>query len=389
MVRLFRWLCGYVVFSFSRGYVEGFMNSCYEQGIAVRDIRREDKSTLTGECGVIAYLRLHRVARRNGGVVYIVSRHGPLFFFLDLRRRLGLLAGGLAFVFIISYFSGFIWSIDVVGNSEITDQQIISFLADNGFAVGSYWNSVDRDRLESLMMASFDKCAWVHINKNGTSASVEINETVDTPPVVDTDVITNLKATKDGIIVQATVYDGWQVAKVGDSVVQGDLLISGVYESEEGKRNIFAHARGEYIAQVCNDFELVVNRQQSVRSYEPTREYRTLSFFGVDIPLYIGSSFCINSDDTISVDYITIYGHTLPIGLITKTVRPYSLTTTVLDDKHLNELVQREIERQIKRDYSQCEVVSRDIDIELAPQCARAVGTVHTLEDIGKEQKLK
>lgn len=388
MVKLFRWLCGYVVFSFSKGYVEGFINSCYEQGVAVRDIRREDRG-LVGECSPRAYLRLHRIARRNGGVLSVVSKRGPLFYFLGLRNRPGLLVGGLCFVLIVSFFSGFVWNIDVVGNDEITDSQIISFLQENDFAVGTYWRSADKSQLENLIMASFDKCAWVHINRDGTTAVVEVNETVDSPSVVETGTITNLKATKDGVIVSATVYDGWQVAKVGDSVVQGDLLISGVYESEQGKRNVFSHARGEYIAQVSEDFELVVNRQQSVRKYEETKKYRTLCFFGARIPLYIGSSYRMNSDDTWDSKYITIHGRELPIGIMTKTVRPYTVTSKVLNDKELNSLAAEEIERQLERDYGDYEIVSKDIDVELAVNSAKASGKVLCLENIGKEYRLK
>ncbi|MDD6604248.1 MAG: sporulation protein YqfD [Eubacteriales bacterium] len=389
MVRLFRWLCGYVVFSFSKGYIEGFINSCYESGVAIRDIRRQDKTVLTGQCSPTAYMRLHRIARQNGGVVSVISKHGPIFYILRLLNRPGLLVGGFLFVWIISFFSGFVWNVEVVGNGEITDAQIISFLQDNDFGVGTYWRSADRPQLENLMMASFDKCAWVHINRDGTTARVEINETVDSPSVVDTDIVTNLKAVKDGIIVKATVYDGFKVANVGDSVVQGDLLVSGVYESEDTKRNVFAHARGEYIAQVKDDFLLVVNRQQSVRRYDDTKRYRTLCFFGINIPLYIGSSYRINSEDSYDSDYIDIDGKQLPIGIVTKTVRPYTVTTRVLTDKELTALIQQEINRQLDRDYGDCQIISQDIDIELGADSGRAVGVIQSLQNIGREYKLK
>lgn len=388
MIKFIRWILGYVSFKFSRGFAEGFVNDCYELNINVHDLKR-DNNEICGICTAKTYKQLHRIAYKNGGVVEITKKHGPIFPLLKIKNRWGLLVGALGFIIIINILSGFVWNIEIVGNKAITDDEILDFLAENDFSVGVYWDSIDKVSLESLIMASFDDCAWVHINELGSTARVEINETVVKPDVVDDSGVANLKAVKDGIIVKATVYNGWAVAKVGDGVSKGDLLISGIYESEQTKTNVFAHAGGEYIAQVNEPFALTVSRQQSSKIYGADKQYKIIHFFGLKIPLYIGSSKIQNSDVSESTDYVKLNGRALPIGITTKIVRPYTVSKTVLSDSELTKLTQAEIERKLKTDFAECEIQKQSIEISLNSDEATANGTVTCLENIGEEVIVK
>ncbi len=387
MVKLFRWLLGYVDFVFKKGFTEGFINDCFSGNLNVHNLHK-DGDILKGQCSAGVYKKLHRTALKNGGIIEIKKKHGPIFAFLKFKNRWGIFVGIVCFIFIINFLSGFIWNIEIVGNNRIKDKDIMDFLAENSFSVGSHWNSTDKDMLENLMMASFDDCAWVHINEFGSTARVEINETVEKPDIVDDNYITNLKASKDGIIVKATVYDGWKTANVGDSVTQGDILISGVYESEKKKKNFFAHARGEYIAQVNEPFNLTVSRQQSKKVYLDSKKYKTINFFGINIPLYIGKKDYINSDIEIKSDNITAMGKKLPIGITTKTVKRYSVKTVVLNDKDLNKIIKKEITEKLNKDFTDCEIIKKDISISLNSDEAKAKGTVVCLENIGVESKI-
>lgn len=388
MVRLLRWLLGYVVFTFSDGFCEGFINKCYEKGLNIYDIRRTKKG-ITACCRPKSYFFLHRIALAHGGIVSVSERHGPIFFLAKYKARTGLFLGLFCFVGIICFLNGFVWNVEVTGNEKISTSQVTAFLEENDFSVGTYWRSADIDRLESLMMASFDKCAWVHINRDGATAVVELNETVPIPDVRKQNKAVNLKAKKDGIIVSTKVYDGWQVAKVGDSVVAGDILVSGVRESEEQKKNLFAHARGDFMAQVKEKFTVTVSRSQAVKSYDKEKTYRTLCFFGIKLPLYIGSSYRMYSDDKIDSDYVRLNNKVLPIGVIKKTVRPYYLDTVDLTDKELSTLVKDEINRKLEKDYSDCEILSQEVNTEIKSDCAVATVELLCVENIGKEYVLK
>lgn len=388
MIRIIRWFLGYVKFQFTNGFIDGFVNDCFENGVNVHSLKRNE-NILYGECSVKVYPRLHKIALKNGGKTRIIKKRGIIFPFLKLRNRWGIFAGALAFVCLVSFLSGFIWNIEITGNEKISTKEISSFLEENGFCRGAYWKNIEKDRLENLIMASFDDCAWVHINEIGTTARVEINETVEKPDKKSKKTITNLKAVKDGIIVKATVYNGWGVARVGDSVVKGDLLVSGIYESENKKTNFFAHASGEYIAEVKEKFSLTVSRKQSRKAYGQEKKYKKINFFGLTIPLYIVPPAKQNCEITESVDYAKLNKKELPIGITTVIARSYMPQTEMLSDKELVKLTEQEIEKKLGEDFGSAEIIKKDIDISLESGEAVAKGTVTCLENIGKEVKIK
>ena len=388
MVRLFRWLLGYVCFSFCGGFNDGFINRCYEKRINVNNLKT-DKGDLYGECLAREYSKLRPIAKSSGGRLKIVKKKGIVFPLLKLKNRWGLFAGAVLFILITSFLSGFIWNVEIVGNERISSEKIAAFLEENGIKRGESWRNIDKNKTENLMMASFEDIAWVHINELGTTARVEINETKSKPKIVNSKQISNIKAKKDGFIVKASVTSGWAEKKVGDSVTKGDLLISGVYESEKKKGNQFAHASGEYIAEVKEPFSLTVARKQSYREYKETRSFKKLGFFGLKIPLYLVPFEKKNSELTVSSDYLKLNNNELPIGIITVKEKRYTVKSRLLSDSELQKLTESEIQKKLNEDFSDYEIIRENINITLGADDASAQGETICLEDIGEEVPIK
>lgn len=388
MIRLFAWLSGYVNFRFSNGFVEGFINDCYNEEICITSICSNDNA-IDARCATRDYIKLHRIALNNGGRLKIIKKNGVIFPLLKLKNRWGLLSGVLCFVAIVTYLSGFVWNVEIVGNSIIQNSDIYHFLEENGLKSGVYAKNVDKDVVENLLMYSFEDCAWAHINIDGTTAIVEIDETISKPNLVDAKRITNVKAKKDGIILDATTYDGWQIVQNGDAVAKGDLLISGIYEGENGKRNLFSHARGKIMAEVNEKIDIVISRQQCKKRYVSFNDKKSLVFFGLNIPLSLPSNNNTNIDIETDNNYLVLNNQSLPIGIVTKTEKQFAVDVVVLSDKELNALIKDEIAKKIERDFCSYEILEQNIEITLNSQEARAEGTVVCIEDIGREVDMK
>lgn len=384
MIRFIRWLLGYVEFEFSKGFIDGFVNACYVQGINIYDVKRKG-NTLSAKCSAKDYLLLHTIAHSNGGVVKIENKKGLLFPMLKLKGRWGLFAGALAFVLIINFLSGFVWNIEIVGNDIISDEQIMMFLEENDFYKGVYWNPAQADKLEGLIMASFEDCGWVHINRFGSNVRVEISESVAKPDVDDNTGVANLKAVKDGVIVQTNVKNGWQAAFVGDGVSKGDILVSGVYENKDKGVNLFAHASGEFIAQVNEPFSLSVSRCQKSKSYIYDKQYKAVSFFGMYLPLYFGRIDKLDCDVSTDVSYVMLNKNELPIGIIETHAKKYEVIENQLDDKALMELTNKKIDKKLEKEYANCQLISKDLSVSLNSDNAVVKGNVVLLENIGEE----
>lgn len=389
MVRLFRWLLGSVKFKFFGGFAQGFVNDCFNEKINVHNLKTESDA-LYGLCSAKTYKSLHRIALKNGGKVQMVKKSGPVFLFLKIKNRWGLFAGMIAFIAIINFLSGFIWSVEIYGNEKISTAQLVEFLNENDFHEGVYWNNVEKSSLENLIMASFDDCAWVHINRFGSTARVEISEAVEKPDIADNSKYTNVKAVKDGIIVKATVFSGYPVAKIGDGVSKGDLLISGIYESEINKKNLFTHAGGEYIAMVKEPFALTINRQQSYKAYSDEREKKYICFFGLEIPLFIDfEKDKSNYDISTEYKYIKLNKKEIPVGIRVDSIKPYTKESRVLSDKELNRLVAVKTKEKLSSDYAGIDIVGRHINTSLEADKAVCSGYIECLENIGEEVEIK
>ena len=78
MVKLFRWLLGYVEFSFEGGFSDGFVDLCYQNKINVHSLKLNG-TTLFGECLARDYALLHVPARKSGGRIRVVKKRGIIF----------------------------------------------------------------------------------------------------------------------------------------------------------------------------------------------------------------------------------------------------------------------------------------------------------------------
>ncbi len=387
MIKLLRFFVGWVEFRFYGGFAEDFVNACYQSKINIHGLERHC-GEIFGACVASEYKKLHRAAFAAGGKVKITKKHGAIFELLKYKHRFGLAVGLVAFIAIINFLGGFVWNIETVGNNNITNGEIVSLLEKQGIKIGSRWDNIKLTPAENMIMAVFDDCSWVSINKIGCTARVEISEAV-AKPKIDSRSITNLVATKDGVIVKETVYRGWQIAKVGDGVTKGDLLVSGVYPKEEARANVFAHGSGEFIARVNEDINITVNRSQNTKIYTSTKNYREIKFFGVTIPLYFSNSDKPSADIYEDASYIKLNGKEILVGINKKTVKSYTISTRDLSDRELNQMINSRLESKFKSDFADYEIVSKNISVQINADNAVAHGTAVCLESIGEEVEIK
>ena len=102
MIKFFRFLLGYVDFEFKKGFSEGFINECFENGVEIQNISLTENG-FTAICRIGTYKKLHRIALRHGGCVKVIKKHGLPFFLSPLKDRTGFFIGALLFVFILSF----------------------------------------------------------------------------------------------------------------------------------------------------------------------------------------------------------------------------------------------------------------------------------------------
>ncbi len=390
LVKFFRWISGYVEFVFTDGFSDKFLNACFLNGINLHNVKSE-KNGIRAIVSFKEYKFLHRLAFSSGGKVHITKKRGVKLFLYPFKNRAGILVGFVLAVMLLSYLSGFIWDVNIIGNGSIDKDNISAFLDSNNLKSGVRWGSIDTDEIETSLMLEYPNLAWVHINKNGSVAQVEMNEAIKAPKIEQNKNIANIKAKKDGVIIKTSVKKGWLAKKAGEAVTKGDLLISGIFEPEDelgtnkDKKTYFAHAKGTIVAEVEDKVSVVVNREQSRKNYNLYREVKEIEFFGVHIPLGFYKKNEINTEYSSSSSYAKLNGKRLPIGINITDIRKYDTSTYILSDSALQKLAKKEIEKKIEQEYKNAEIISKEYSVKMDENSCKITAKIKSFQDIGEE----
>lgn len=148
-----------------------------------------------------------------------------------LRRRIGLLLSAALVGLALFVSSLFVWEIDVRGCDKLTEGQILRALEDCGVGRGTYWPSLSADLVRSRMLTVLPELAWMTVNVNGSRAIVLVSERQEKPEIYQESSASDIIAGKTGIITKMSVLNGKPVVMAGQSVVEGELLVSGTMDS--------------------------------------------------------------------------------------------------------------------------------------------------------------
>ena len=260
------------------------------------------------------FLKLPKILRKSGIRVHILQKSGFPFFMNKYNKRFGVFTGVLLFFAILYIMSGYIWIIDVAGNTKTETKEILAVCEQMGIKTGVKASSISAKNAAQQLLLKTDTLAWSSFNIEGCKLTVNVTEIKE--KTGDNSKATNLKANADGIITHIDVKAGNCLVKVGDVVKKGDILVSGIIESESNTK--FVHSIGEITAKTETEITLQEPLKKQV-SY-PTgkvKEKSVLEFFTLKIPLYLGGESG-EYDYQISEKTLQLFEQNLPIKIYKK-----------------------------------------------------------------------
>lgn len=321
---LLSFLVGRVVLSGEGRNAAEIISLCMRCSLFYGDLtlREDGRVYLTASYGMAQKIRA--VCARFGIELREESRSGIREAMRFCISRPGLLVGAVLGIMLLITASTHLWEIRVTGNSALSETEVVSELSAAGLALGTRIRGIDVDEIENRLLLNSDRISWLTVNLIGTVAEVQIREkvtasesdTADTAPA-------NLVARCDGVIVSCEVLHGNLLVKVGNAVRKGEVLVSGLYDSNTmGYR--YTHAAGEIYAETEHEFlfEIPYAYEKTAHMEETGKRY-TLLFFGRRISLFGSDGFAeadTCEDSTVErISYIRVFGKDLPIGLSCET----------------------------------------------------------------------
>ena len=338
----FRYLRGYVHFEAEGRFLERFLNLAARARIPIWDVRRFGER-FTGSADASSYNKLRKQAKKADVRIRISGKKGLPFTRRRYLNRHGLLIGAAIFFVFIFLMSQFVWRIEINGAGSIPHSRIIDALHDIGISPGTFCLNIDVRDSERRILLKVPELAWAALNIEASTVRVELDERTLPPDVVNSHDPCNIIADESGQITAMNVFDGQAMVSVGDSVLKGDILVSGITKDMQ-EQNLFKHARAEIFARCEFDFNLEIPLNQSAYVETGEIEKRTyIDIFGFDLPLFlpfrIASPYHIEQKEL----PITFLSFRLPFSALTESYHlmrnePFILTEEEAKEQAMLEL---------------------------------------------------
>ena len=219
-------------------FPERVLNVCSARGIALRAPRFVGEEELAFSVDRRDWRRLRAACADVGAEARIERVAGVPFFLGRLRRRHALLAGLAACAALLALSSCFIWDIQVEGNGDVPREKILRVLAKNGVKRGTFAYAIRQHDLCNRALPELPELAWLTVNTRGCRATVVVRRRVPKPEIVNESAPTNVVATRDALVTEVRALDGEAKVLPGTMVRRGQLLISGVVETDGVERPV-------------------------------------------------------------------------------------------------------------------------------------------------------
>lgn len=386
LLKLFRFIVGYVAFTASGGFSERFLNLCSQQGINITDVKMNEKS-VTAEIQASKYKKLRKIARLSGSKLRCTEKHGLYFFLRQRRDRVGLAVGAVFFVVFMSVASLFVWNVECVGSENLSEQTILEAAENAGIYPGAFCHSINQVQAANNIITELNgKLSWVSVNLRGSHAIVEVRDYIARRQDETYSDPCNIVADFDGVLLSVEVHNGTKANYEGGGVKKGDLLISGIAENRDTS-SIFMEARGVITAVHQDSFSVRGSLKREVKKYRQYKTVKSIGLFGLKIPLgFFGAK---GEYDEFSESAALYFGNVRLPFTIRKTTRAYYETDEYAEKGKLCTVIFDDFTHEEYERYKNTTILENKISFPKSENMLTVSSESRCIDFMGVKQKIE
>ena len=247
---------------------------------------------------------------------------------------------------------------------------------------------IDYDKLHNEILLKNKEISWLSINLDGSVATVLIKETKSTD--LENDYYSNVVAKCDAQIVEIRVKNGEKVIKINDVVKEGELLISGIIDSQSlGVR--YEKASGEVFARTNNKISVAFpyKGKEKVYTGRTYNQYKVKIFSKV-INFSRKNNKNLELCDKIEKSrQIVLFGkYELPIFIETVKYTEYELKDKIYSKEEAVDLAFTQLKNELDALLNDAELISRSVETSFDENGFYIVCKVECIENIAKEVRI-
>lgn len=316
---ILRLILGYVKVEIEGYYIERFINICRNKKILIWNLKREKGVKLYFNIGIRDFKKLTEISKKTKCKVKIQEKKG-LPFILHRYKKRKIFAIFLILISILIYSSSkYVWNIDIVVEDNLVIENIEHDIEELGIKKGIRKSQINTGEVINELRLKRNDISWLGIDIKGTNVIVKAVKADEKPQIIDSTDYCNIVAGKDGIITKITAQNGTAVAKVGDTVRKGDVLIAGLMEGKYTDTR-YVHSLGNVEAKVWYTEKMKIPYKQEIATYTGNEEnkfqikfnnfqinfYKTLSKFEICDTIYSEQNIKIFSNFYLPISVVKI-----------------------------------------------------------------------------------
>lgn len=385
-------LCGGMLDIRVRGAeLERFLNLCARKRIRLHRIERKDIDEMCASISVRDFYRLSRLRQRTRCRVHIIKRRGLPFLLKKLQRRYALWGGMLLMCFVCYELSTRIWVIQADFPQGVDGYAVLEELEQLDVGIGTKSADIDAHAVKVHMMTALNELKFFAVNVDGNMLSIETAAAEDPPENEKENGIHDVIALRDGVIQKQVVRRGTELHKVGDAVLQGDVLVDALVEPKEELYSVGGSRLVDASADIWAATRYAITRKMPLEADKKhkTGESKTryaICFGKTRINLYFSSSLTQgNCDRIISTETIKLNDHlALPVSLYCETVEPYTSKRITHTAEELQAKLEYGVRRTVEQRLNEGNITSMQADAAEENGAAVLRAAVWCYEQIGE-----
>jgi len=238
-------------------FPERILNIASTSGIFVHTVKRTDENTLTFCVSKKGAQKL--LANPPDAIkLEITDGYGLPFFWQRYKKRSVLFALPLLFICICIAFSCFIWRVELVGGDKKLQGEVKSTLSAYGVHVGALKHKIDQNDVKRRAIMEIDDLSWLWVDLKGTTAKVKIQKRTRKPSLIKINEPSDVIAMHSGVIEKMQVYCGVPLISEGMTVEKGQIIVTGVFRSENENIPTYYHHASADVTVRLNEKKTVI-----------------------------------------------------------------------------------------------------------------------------------
>ncbi len=259
---------------------ERFFNMCAHHSIKIWNLAIIEKEYIFF-LSKRDYKEIQPLLKKAKCSSFVLSKKGVPFLLRRNLKRKVFWSGLLLSVLTNLYLTGFIWNIEINGNSFYTTEHLIKFLNENNVYRGIGKGEIKCEDIVSDLRKEFNKITWVSAHIDGTLLVIDIKENEhenmkaenDDSETAGTDII----ATEDGVVTSIITRTGVPLVHEGDAVKKGDILVCGRIPILNDSKEIIKYEYVDADADISIEYPYTYNDTISISHSE--KEYISKRYF--------------------------------------------------------------------------------------------------------------